>query len=204
LAKEILKNSWPLMLASAAGFIYLRIDQVMIGAMMGNYEVGLYAAAVKLVEVWYFIPVIICASLFPAIVNAKKTSVEMYRRRLKNLYILMIVISVAIAVPVSLLAKPITYILFGNGYLESVNILRIYIWSSVGFFLGMAVSQYLMAEDLIKTIFWLNFLAMLINIFLNLIFIPAFGLLGAAWATSISYLTVPIIVFGYKIFKKFY
>ncbi|HEY5587666.1 MAG TPA: polysaccharide biosynthesis C-terminal domain-containing protein, partial [Candidatus Paceibacterota bacterium] len=77
-------------------------------------------------------------------------------------------------------------------------------WSSVGFFLGMAVSQYLMAEDLIKTIFWLNFLAMLINIFLNLIFIPAFGLLGAAWATSISYLTVPIIVFGYKIFKKFY
>jgi len=192
LSKKILKNSWPLMLSSAAVLIYLRIDQVMIGAMMGNYEVGLYAAAVKLVEVWYFVPGIICASLFPAIINAKKTSVEMYRRRLNNLYILMAAISILMAIPITILAKPIIYILFGNGYLESVNILRIYIWSSVGLFLSIAVSQYLMSENSVKTIFWLNFLAMLTNIILNLIFIPAFGLLGAAWATLISYFIVPL------------
>jgi len=192
LAKNLLKNSWPLMLASAAGFIYLRIDQVMIGAMLGNYEVGLYAAAVKLVEVWYFIPGIVCASLFPAIVNAKKTSPEMYGRRLRNLYILMAAVSVIMAIPISLLAKPIIYILFGSGYLESVNILRIYIWSSVGLFLGTATTQYLMSENLVKTIFWLNFLALIINVGLNFIFIPVFGLLGAAWATLISYLIVPV------------
>jgi O-antigen/teichoic acid export membrane protein len=192
LAREILKNSWPLMLASAAGFIFLRIDQVMIGAMMGNYEVGLYAAAVKLVEVWYFIPGIICASLFPAIINAKKTSIEVYKRRLINLFILMAVISIIIAIPISFLAKPIIYVLFGNGYLESVNILRIYIWSSFGMFLGWATGQYLMSENFVKIIFWLNFLAMATNVVLNLIFIPDFGLLGAAWATFISYLIVPI------------
>ena len=72
LARVILKNSWPLMLAGAASFIYLKIDQVMIGSMLGNYKVGIYAAAVKLVEVWYFIPAIITTSLFPAIINAKK------------------------------------------------------------------------------------------------------------------------------------
>ena len=192
LSQEILKNSWPLMLASAAAVIYLKIDQVMIGSMLGNNQVGLYAAAVKLVEVWYFIPGIICASLFPAIVNAKKTSLEMYKRRLKNFYILMLVIPVVIALPVTILAKPIIYILFGSGYLESINILRIYVWSSVGLFLGWAVGQYLISENLIKTIFWLNFLAMLVNIILNLVFIPVFGLLGAAWATAISYLIVPL------------
>lgn len=191
LSKKILKNSWPLMLASAAGFIYLRIDQVMIGVMMGNYEVGLYAAAVKLVEVWYFIPGIICTSLFPAIINAKKIGVELYKLRLRNLYILMAIISILMAIFISFLAKPIIYILFGNGYLESVNILKVYIWSSVGLFLGIAVTQYLMSENLVKTIFWLNFLAMLVNIILNLIFIPSLGLLGAAWATFISYLIFP-------------
>lgn len=199
LAKEILKNSWPLMLASAASFVYIRIDQVMIGSMLGNYEVGLYAAAVKLVEVWYFVPGIICASLFPAIVNAKKTSHETYKHRLRNLYILMAVISVIIAIPTSFLARPIIYFLFGSGYLESINILKIYIWSSVGLFLGTAISQYLMSENLVKTIFWLNFLAMVVNVALNFVFIPILGLLGAAWATLVSYFIIPI---SYIIFKK--
>lgn len=192
LSRKILKDSWPLMFASAASFIYLRIDQVMIGALLGNYEVGLYAAAVKLVEIWYFIPGIICTSLFPAIINAKKTSLEMYRRRLKNLYILMTIIPILIAVPITLLAKPIIYILFGSGYLESIGILRVYIWSSVGLFLGWVVYQFLMSENSVKIIFWLNLLAMIVNIILNLIFIPAFGLLGAAWATLISYMVIPV------------
>lgn len=141
LAKEILKNSWPLILASAAGFIYLKIDQVMIGSMLGNYKVGIYAVAVKLVEVWCFIPGIICTSLFPAIINAKKTSLEMYKNRLKNLYILVAIISITIAIFITLLAKPIIYIIFGSGYLESVSILRIYVWSSFGLFLGYAMTQ---------------------------------------------------------------
>lgn len=192
LAKEILKNSWPLILASAAGFIYLKIDQVMIGSMLGNYKVGIYAVAVKLVEVWCFIPGIICTSLFPAIINAKKTSLEMYKNRLKNLYILMAIISVAISISITILAKPIIYIIFGSGYLESVSILRIYVWSSFGLFLGYAMTQYLMSENLVKTIFILNFLAMFVNIVLNLILIPSMGLVGSAYATLISYSIIPL------------
>ncbi|MDD2680636.1 MAG: flippase [Patescibacteria group bacterium] len=192
LARTIWKSSWPLMLASAAGFIYLRIDQVMIGQMFSNYEVGLYAAAVKLVEVWYFIPGIIAASLFPAIVNAKKTGIAVYRQRLKNYYILMAVISVLIALPISLLAHPLVYWLFGVKFLASVPVLQVYIWSSLGLFLGWAVNQYLMAEDRVKTIFVINIFAMIVNIGLNLILIPLFGLTGAAWATLISYLVLPL------------
>lgn len=195
LAKNLLRNSWPLMLASAAGFITIKIDQVLIGQMLGNREVGIYAAAVKLVEVWYFIPGIICTALFPAILNAKKTSEESYKRRLKNFYVLMFLIPVLMAIPITLLAKPIIQILFGSGYLESVIILRIYIWSSIGFFLGWAVIQYLMSENLIKTIFWLNLCAMIVNIVLNLIFIPIWGIAGSAYATLISYMILPIGVF---------
>lgn len=201
LAIEILKNSWPLMLASAAGAIYLKIDQVMVGHMLGNKEVGFYAAAVKLVEIWYFVPGIICASLFPAIINAKKISNSLYSQRLKNLYVLMLAISISMATPIALLSKPIIIFLFGSGYLESVGILRIYIWSSVGLFLGVAITQYLMSENLVKIIFWLNVFVMVVNIVLNLIFIPKFGILGAAWATLISYLISPVAILFYK--RKF-
>ncbi|MFA6393168.1 MAG: flippase [Candidatus Paceibacterota bacterium] len=203
LAKEMLKNSWPLILASATGYIYLKIDQVMIGQMLGNYEVGIYAAAVKLVEIWYFIPGIICTSLFPAIINAKKTSVEMYRNRLRNFYILMTLIPIAMAIPITLLAKPIILILFGSGYIESIVILQIYIWSSIGLFLNYATGQYLMSENLVKIIFWLSLLGMIVNIVLNLILIPIFGIVGSAWATLISYLTIPIfIIISGKIWKR--
>jgi O-antigen/teichoic acid export membrane protein len=192
---KILGESWPLMLASAAGFIYLRIDQVIIGALLGNYEVGIYAAAVKVVEVGYFVPVIICSSLFPAIINAKKIGEEFYHLRLRRFYLLMLGIPAIIAVPVTFFAKPIIIILFGPEYLPAVIVLQVYIWSSIGFFLGMAVSQYLLAENKSSFIFYINVFAMVVNIGLNLILIPTYGLLGAAFATFISYLVIPLSVF---------
>lgn len=203
LAQEILKNSWQLMLASAAGFIYLKIDQIMIGSILGNREVGLYAAAVKLTEIWYFIPGVICASLFPAIINAKKTSPEIYKHRLKNFYILMTIIPIIIAIPVTLFANPIISVLFGNNYLESINILRIYIWSNVGLFLGMAMYQFLITENKVNIIFTITVLTMIINIGLNSIFIPTFGLTGAAYTTLISYLIVPTGAIFAKKFNTF-
>ena len=195
LAKKILKNSWPLILAQAAGYIYLKVDQVIIGLMLGNYEVGLYAVAVKVTEIWYFIPSIICSSLFPAIINAKLTDVKVYKKRLSNLYVLMFILSLIIAITITFLAKPIMTVLFGNNYLESVAILKIYIWSSVGLFLTVAVNQYLISENSVKTIFWLNFLSMIVNIGLNIWLIPLIGLLGAAWATLISYFVIPVSIF---------
>ena len=190
-----MKNSWPLILAQAAGYIYLKVDQVIIGLMLGKYEVGLYAVAVKLTEVWYFIPAIICGSLFPAIINAKLTDNGVYRRRLGNLYVLMLILSLVIAIAMTFLAKPIVNILFGSGYYESIGILKIYVWSSVGLFLGTAVNQYLISENSVKTIFWLNFLSMIVNVGLNVWLIPLIGLLGAAWATLISYFIIPSFVF---------
>lgn len=192
LARQILRDSWLLMLASAAGALYLKIDQIMIGVMLGNREVGFYAAAVKLVEVWYFIPGIICASLFPAIVNARKSGLEIYRVRLKNLYILLLVIATVIAVLMTFLARPITLFLFGNSYLAAISVLRIYIWSNLGLFLGTAVYQYLIAEDRIRLIFVVTGAALLTNVVLNWVLIPKLGLVGAAWATLISYAVVPL------------
>lgn len=200
LAWRLWHDSWPLMLSSAAAYIYLRIGQVMIGRMLGNIEVGLYAAAVKITEVWYFVPGIICGSLFPAIINAKKTSEILYRRRLKSLYWFITLIALVIALLISLLAKPIIVVLFGAEYLLAVPILQIYVWSGVGFFLGLAISQYLMAENLVKTIFIVNFISMVVNVGLNFILIPRLGLNGAAWATLVSYLIIPILVLSAKNF----
>lgn len=186
-ARQILSSSWLMMLTTASVLIYMKIDQVIIRQMLDERAVGLYSAAIKLSEIWYFIPGIICVSLFPAIINSKKTDQKLYYSRLKRLYILVLVLSIIIAIIVSALAKPIIYLLFGSDYLESISVLRIYAWSTIGFFLGMVSSYYLLAENYMKIYFSSSFFVAVLNIVLNVLLIPKFGINGAAIATVVSY-----------------
>lgn len=196
LAYKIWLDSWPLMLSSAAYFIYLRIDQVIIGRVMDESSVGIYAAAVRIVEILYFIPTIICSALFPAIINARRVSVELFARRLKYFYLLLSFAGLLVAVVISLLAQPLVAGVFGSAYLSSVSILKIYAWSCVGLFLGLGINQQLTVENKTKTIFYINLVTMFFNIGLNLFLIPIMGLPGAAVATLISYCIVPISFFA--------
>ncbi len=72
IGKKIVKDSWPLMFASLMIVVYMKIDQIMLKNMLDATQVGIYAVAVRLSEVWYFIPVLITQSIFPAVINAKK------------------------------------------------------------------------------------------------------------------------------------
>lgn len=201
IAKEILSSSWLLMLSSASTFIYMRIDQVMIGNFLGEKEVGLYSAAVKLSEIWYFIPGVICGSLFPAIVNAKKSNLIIYYNRLRKLYWFLFIISFLISVAITFLAPFIIQSFFGLEYLNAIPILRVYVWSTIGSFMGWAIGQYFLIENRVKILFYYTVFSMFINIILNIVLIPKIGSVGAALATSISYSIGPIVVY---IFNKVY
>ncbi|MCF6276322.1 MAG: flippase [Candidatus Magasanikbacteria bacterium] len=192
-AKKLLSSGWMLMLAAAASYIFTRVDQVMVRNFLDESSVGLYASAVRLVEIWYFVPGIICSSLFPAIVNAYKNNKVQYYNRLKKLYILLAVSAILIAIPLTFFASFIINLLFGNAYQEAVGILKIYVWSGVGLFVLWGIQQHLLIGNRLSTIFYIYLVLMILNISLNFIFIPYFGLLGAAWATFISYSLGPFI-----------
>lgn len=197
-ARQILSSSWLMMLTTASVLVYMKIDQVIIRQLLDERAVGLYSAAIKLSEIWYFIPGIICVSLFPAIINSRKTDQKLYYSRLKRLYMLVLVLSLIIAIIVSALAKPIIYLLFGIDYLESISVLRIYAWSTVGFFLGMVSSYYLLAENYMKIYFFSSFFVAVLNIVLNVLLIPKFGINGAAIATVVSYSFLVLILLFFR------
>ena len=186
-SKYLLHDSWPLILAGVVVSIYMKIDQVMIKEMLGAKEVGLYAAAVKLSEAWYFIPMAITSSLFPAIINAKHYQKEDYYQRLQNLYDLMVWIALAIALPTAILSSWIVELLYGNEYLESSSVLIIHIWSGIFVFLGVASSKYLLAENYIKKTFYRTFVGALLNIIMNYYLIGIMGIEGAALSTFASH-----------------
>jgi len=107
LAKKILADSWPLALAGLGVFVYMRIDQLMIGVMLGDVQLGVYSAAVSLSEIWYAVPMVISSSVFPMIVNLRKNNFNLYLERLQIFYDIMLWIAIAIAIPVTFFSKDI-------------------------------------------------------------------------------------------------
>ncbi len=203
LAKKLLGDSWPLILSGISISIYMKIDQVMIKNMLDAKAVGNYAVAVRISELWYFIPMAITNSVFPAIINAKKISEKLYYERLQKLYTLMTWLAIGIALPMTFLANDIIRILFGIQYQSASGVLRIYVWAGVFVFLGVASSQYLLAENYTKISFLTTFMGAVINIILNIILISKLGINGAAIATVISYfVSVFLIVLVPKTYKN--
>lgn len=194
----LLGESWPYMIATALAVIYTRIDQVMIKHIIDATSVGIYDAAVRVAEIWYFVPGAIITSMFPAIVNARKAADGSYERRLRHFFVIIAIIAAAFALPIHLLSKWIINTLYGIGYSGADGILSIYVWGGIGFSLSMAITQYLSAEHRKVAIFASSLIGMIINITLNIIWIPTYGMQGAAWATLVAYSLLPftILVFG--------
>jgi PST family polysaccharide transporter len=186
-AKSLLRDSWPLILAAIAVTIYMRIDQIMLGHMVGNEAVGIYTAAVRISEVWYVIPLAIAASVFPSILEARKKNGDLYKQRLQKLYDLMVLLTLAVALPMTFLSDWIVVLLFGQAYSAAGTVLSIHIWATLFVFLGVASEKWFLAENRQILSFQRTLLGALVNIGLNIILIPKFGIIGAALTTVFSY-----------------
>ncbi len=193
IAKRLIKDSWPLMFAGLMIVVYMKIDQVMLKNMLDDTQVGIYAVAVRLSEVWYFIPVLIIQSIFPAVINAKKGDALVYQKRMQQLYDLMTFLSLGIAIIVTFCSSWIMNTLFGQAYLGSDKVLAIHIWAGVLVFFGTARGKWIIAENLQRKALIVHITGAVLNVILNLILIPDYGAVGAALATFFSYACANII-----------
>ncbi len=187
LAHRLIQESWPLLISGLSVLIYMKIDLVMLGGMAGDRSVGIYSAATRLSEIWYFIPLAIVSSVAPSIVEAKETSEDLYYRRIGKLFRIMAGISYAIAIFMTFFADFLVLRLFGPAYGPAGPVLSIHIWASVFVFLGVARGPWIVNEGLTRISLYSALAGAAINVILNLLFIPRFGPTGAAIATLLSY-----------------
>lgn len=196
LAVFLLKKSWPLMFSAVLVSMYMKIDQLMIGNMLGENELGIYATVVRFSEVWYFIPMAIVTSVFPAIINAKKDDENRYQKRLQNMYDLMVGISLSIAIVMTFASDFIYHIAYRNTpeYFAGAAVLKVHIWAGIFVFLGSASGQYLINEGFTQLSLLRTAMGAVVNIVLNLILLPKMGIIGAAWATLAAYFTATFFI----------
>ena len=188
MAKKLLTDSWPLILSGISIMVYMRIGQIMLGNITGNQAVGIYSAATRISELWYFIPTVIVSSVYPSIIQAKRIDEGLYYRRLQRLFSIMTLLSLSIAIPMTFLSGTIVSLLFGKEFLAAGPVLAIHIWAGIFVFLGVAQGPWDLTENLTKLSLFRSASGALVNILLNLILIPQYGPVGTAIAAVISYM----------------
>jgi PST family polysaccharide transporter len=166
--------------------VYMRLDMVMLKMMKGDYAVGLYSAATRISEVWYFIPAAIVSSVSPAIMKVKDNA-ELFYGRLRKLFSLMTMIACVIGSIVALVSHAIIRILYSTSYSGAAPVLAVHVWASVFVFLGVAQSPWDLSENLLTLSLYRTIAGAIINVAINFVLIPRFGAMGAAIATVVAY-----------------
>lgn len=185
--KNLLRESWPLALSSIAIFIYMRVDQVMLAQMIDDEEVGLYAAALRFSEIWYFVPAAIITSVAPSLTQIRSSSMEAYMVRMQQVFDWLVRIAFCIAILMTFIAPYLIAGLYGSSYGGAAPILSIHIWTAVFVFMGVGSNPWIVNEGMMRYSLFQTVAGACINIGLNyFFFIPRYGALGAAAATLIS------------------
>jgi len=159
---------------------------VMLGEMLGPEAVGVYAAATRVSELWYFLPMGIASSAFPVLIEVRGRDPRLYAQRMQQLFDGMAILAVVIAAPVALLAPLVVRVLYGEAYAAAGAVLAIHIWCSIFVFLGVAQLPWDAAEGFTKLAMSRTLTGAAVKIALNTALIGKFGLPGAAFATLVS------------------
>jgi O-antigen/teichoic acid export membrane protein len=190
---EMFSHAFPIAFASLLAMIYLRIDQVMLHKMVSDSELGQYVAATKVSELFESLPSALMFAVAPIFaVSAKEP--ERFRNYVDRSFRYLMILAAALCVVIAAGAAPIVRLLFGRQFLPAGPLLAVLIWSEIAVFFSAVVVNVLVAQNQQRLLPIPTLAGAAVNIALNLVFIPRYGAMGAAYATLVSYSVAWIVV----------
>lgn len=182
-AKALMAESWPLLIAGVMIMVYLRTDQILLGKLTSMAAVGNYTAAIRLSEIWYAIPTIVTVSVMPRLLKTRDVNPAQYYARLQIFYEIMILISVVITLGTLVFGPLAVRLLYGRQYSSAAEILSIHIWTGIFVGIGCIGGQQYVHERITVRILHRSAVSAVMNVGLNLLWIPRWGGIGSAMAT---------------------
>jgi PST family polysaccharide transporter len=186
IARRLIQGGFVISAVTIASTIYLRIDQVMLHTMAGDFVLGHYAAAVRVSELFEALPAAFGSALFP-LLCISLADAPRFRRHLDIGFRYMVLAGAGLSVACCLGARPIMHLYGGAKYSDSAPLLAVLVWSEIPIFFASTFSNALLASNLQRLVLWPTVTGAAVNIALNLYLIPRWGALGASWATVIAY-----------------
>jgi len=199
---QILKDGFPMLLFGILGFVFFSTDQIMLGKMRNVTEVGYYSLITKGVLLINLIPSLIMVALFPYL-SANVNNKEKIKKLTKKVLLSFIGLGFLISILVFFLA-PIIPFFVGQSYEPSVGLTQFLIWIIIFMFPSAYFTYFYLAHNKQILNFYLTAICAIINLVLNFILIPKFGMYGAA-ATSIfaQFLNfILLLIFSKKVIQS--
>ncbi|WP_145574022.1 flippase [Yersinia alsatica] len=181
--KALLIESWPEIIAGFGAILFMKMDQIMLQLMKGPASVGIYSAATRISEAWYFVPTAIVAATFPKLIELRKVSNISFLNGVSMLSTLLVYMSLLMAIFFTLFGGFIIRVIYGGQYLDSAGVVILHTWGAVFLCMGISSGSWLVAEKKLKLNLYRNLFGLLINFILNIALIPIYGVKGAAIAT---------------------
>ena len=133
-------------------------------------------------------------SMRPVILEEKKKDETRYHERVTQLYAIITFISLAQSIGMTVLAKPLVYLLYGTEYAPTASILSVAVWYVTFSYYGSVRNVWILAEGKQRYLFGINVVGAVANVLLNLVLIPWWGGVGAAIASLITQFFTNVII----------
>lgn len=183
--KRVLKKSRYYIVSNLMIVIFAQTDRIMLKLMIDDAATGYYSAAVTCAGLTGFVFTAIIDSARPSIFENKKRGVG-FERSVTALYSVVIYLSLLQSLFISLFSPLIVKILYGSDYAQTVDVLRVVVWYTTFAYLGSVRNVWILAEGKEKYLWILNLSGALLNVALNAVLIPVWGVMGAAVASLIT------------------
>ena len=203
--KFLITEAIPLAISSVFLLIAFKVDTILLLIYNGATAVGYYNAAYGLMTALMFVPSVYVSAIFPLLSRLNVSSKELLKFSYEKSFKYLIILGLPIAVGTTLLASPIILLIYKSAFTQSIFALQILIWAIplifVNYILGTAINSINKQRETVKT----AFVAMLLNIVLNVLLLPRYGLIAACYITVLTELTCFMLWFhilnihGYKI-----
>ena len=184
-AGAMLRRSVPYIGASAMVVLFQNTDHIMLTAMAGPEENGIYTAAITCVTLGQFVYVAIVDSFRPGILACRQQK-QLFDRRMTGLYGVILGLAAVQGIVLALAGPWLVQVLYGRDYLAAVPVLGILNVYFVFSCMGLARNVWILAREKQRYLWIINLSGAVLNIGLNLWWIPETGAMGAAAASLVT------------------
>jgi len=185
--KVIILKALPLALSSAAVVLYTKIDNIFILKYLDEESVGFYAAAARFSEIFFLIPTLFLPSIFPMFLKEYRINRKHFNKKINLLLYALIILGAFFSTFIILFAEKIVILVYGDQYLNSVMPLKIISLIIPLVYIDELLRRWIIITDNLAYAIQRQTIGLFVNIILNFILIPIYGLLGAAVASLISF-----------------
>ena len=197
LCKKLIKSGLPFLISGAATIIYMKIDQPMILRLLDENALGIYSSAIRICEGLYILSQPIIINFFPKLINYYKSDIIHFNNLMKKILLSLLLLGGIVCLVMNFIAEHLIMLFFGIEFIMASDVLCVFTLSLPIIYFRNLFSRWVIVSGYYSLEVWSQVIGVALNILLNILMIPRFGIIGAACASVLAH------YLGFSIFLLF-